>query len=222
MRKLSEAYDDLITPVIKKKNNINYNSIINQRRKKKSDIKSEKYIKKTFIFDTSQKRNRNNSNHILIKSKSINEIKNIKQIRNRINNYDTLSKNINQKNRDAKFSLINFNIFQDQYSTEEEIEKLIQKQIIEIYFNTSNKINPRINSIFLIKDKYYYRLNRMYYEQLSSYMEHRVNWELIEKNNDDEEYSNNEQKIRVNFEWKYYSNKLFYKKYKYNSSYPLR
>ncbi len=63
----------------------------------------------------------------------------------------------------------------------------------------------------------------MYYEQLSSYMEHRVNWELLENNNDDDdEYSYEENNVKVNFEWKYYSNKLCYKKYKYEPNYPLK
>ena len=60
------------------------------------------------------------------------------------------------------------------------------------------------NSIFLSKDRYYYKLNRMYYDQISTYMEHRVNWELIENNSDDDEYSYDEKKVRVNFEWRYY------------------
>ena len=62
----------------------------------------------------------------------------------------------------------------------------------------------------------------MYYEQLSSYMEHRLNWELLENEDEDDENAYEEKKLCANFEWKYYSNRLYYKKYKYNSSLPVK
>ena len=47
-------------------------------------------------------------------------------------------------------------------------------------------------------------------------MTHRINWELVENGDLDDSYS--EQKQFVNFEWKYYPNRLYYKKYKYNDT----
>ena len=45
----------------------------------------------------------------------------------------------------------------------------------------------------------------------------------MNKNYDDYfDYSYGEQKTFVNFEWKYYSNRLYYKKYKYNLSFPVK
>ena len=220
----NQRKNNKISPVIKKTNNIKYNTIFNQKRNINKIIKNvKKYNKNTFDYETSQKKNRNGSNPLLIKSKSINEINYIKHIENRIKNYNLLSKALNQnKNAVKLFSLIDLNVFKQQFSIEGEIEKLLSKKIIEIYFNTYQKIDLSKNSIFLSKDRYYYKLNRMYYDQISTYMEHRVNWELIENNSDDDEYSYDEKKVRVNFEWRYYSNKLYYKKYIYNSSYPLK
>ena len=46
----------------------------------------------------------------------------------------------------------------------------------------------------------------MYRNQLKEYFTHRINWKNISKNNDN----------TINFEWKYYSNKINYKEYKYD------
>ena len=54
---------------------------------------------------------------------------------------------------------------------------------------------------------------KMYKNQLKEYFSHRINWSIISNNNGD----NN-----ANFEWKYYSNRLNYKEYKYDSSVPLK
>ena len=54
----------------------------------------------------------------------------------------------------------------------------------------------------------------MYRNQFKEYFSHRINWEIIKGNN----YNND---ITINFEWKYYSNKLNYKDYKYDSSLPI-
>ena len=120
------------------------------------------------------------------------------------------------------FPLIKIENFREKYTNENEVEKNFSKKMIEIYFDLSKNINLKSNSLFLDRETYYYKLNKMYNDQLSLYMDHRINWELVETNNDDSIDLFEEQKITVNFEWKYYSNRLNYKKYKYNSSYPLK
>lgn len=169
-----------------------------------------------------QNRNRN-INHKLIKSKSNNIIKHTKQIKNRIKKCNILSKRINKPNKDIKiYPLLRIDNFREQYQIEEEVEKFFEKKMFEIYFDLSKKMNLKLNNKFIIRETYFYKVNKMYYEQLPLYMMHRLNWELIEKNNDEDENSSEEQKTVINFEWKYYSNRLYYKKYKYNSSYPIK
>jgi hypothetical protein len=94
--------------------------------------------------------------------------------------------------------------------------------MIELYFDLSKNIDITLNNRFIYRETYYYSINKMYYEQLPSYMSHRLNWELYDKNNDDNDDSYGEQKTFINFEWKYYSNRLYYKKYRYNSTLPIK
>ena len=58
-------------------------------------------------------------------------------------------------------------------------------------------------------DIYYYSINKMYINQISEYMNHRINWELITDKNE-------EKNLTINFSWRYYSNRINYNKYKYN------
>ena len=72
--------------------------------------------------------------------------------------------------------------------------------------------NLNITTINITSDKFYYTVNKMYRNQLPEYMKHRINWELI----DTKKINIQEQKnININFEWKYLSNRLNFKKYKY-------
>ena len=86
------------------------------------------------------------------------------------------------------------------------INNILNNKIIEFPLNIN--ISPR-NEIF------YYRVNKMYKNQFIKYMSHRINWEIIDNNN----IINSEQKF-ANFEWRYYSNRLYYKNYKYDFSLP--
>ena len=52
----------------------------------------------------------------------------------------------------------------------------------------------------------------MYRNQLKEYFSHRINWCLISNNNNE----------TINFEWKYFSNKINYKEYKYDSTIPIK
>jgi hypothetical protein len=71
------------------------------------------------------------------------------------------------------------------------------------------------NNISSDNDIFYFRINKMYRNQLIKYMSHRINWEIVDYYN----VNSQEQKF-INFEWKYYSNKLNYKNYKYDLTYP--
>ena len=58
-------------------------------------------------------------------------------------------------------------------------------------------------------DIYYYAVNKMYSSQIKEYMKHRINWVFVSSNNLDKN-------ITINFSWRYYSNKINYKKFQYN------
>ena len=219
-----DKINKIISPAIKKSKNNKYTTFFNPKNNK-NDNNIKKYHQKTLDLEILKKRkiNKNNNNQELIKSKSINQIKYLKHIQERVKQYNLMSRTLNQSNKGVKFPLIRIENFREQFSCDEEIEKLFSKKMIETYFYQSKKYNLKINSLFLNNEKYYYKLNKMYYDQLSLYMEHRLNWELIDNNNDDDSDSpNDEQNSKVNFEWKYYSNRLYYKKYKYNSTYSIK
>ena len=126
------------------------------------------------------------------------------------NKRSIFAKKLSIEKKDIKNLLINSNNYYKQYSSEKEIERLFKKKMI------INDFDRRFSS----GETFYYKLNRMYYDQLPNYMAHRTNWELVE--NDDLDDSFTEQKQLINFEWKYYPNKLYYKKYKYNDSTPIK
>ena len=210
--------NNMFSPVFKRTKNIKYNTIFNIKKERSfnNNIKTINKRKKT-DYEYSITRRNKNYNKTLIKSKSTNELKYINQMQNRIKQYKKMMKNLNNITKNIKlYPIIKTENFIEQYSNEEEVQNNFPNKMIEKYFYLSKKI------IFLNKDRYYYKLNKMYNEQLSMYMEHRVNWELIENYNDDSDCSYEEHKVKVNFEWKYYSNKLYYKKYKYNSSIPTK
>ena len=96
------------------------------------------------------------------------------------------------------------------YTQEKKIEKLFNKKMI------TNDFDRR----FSYYDTFYYKLNRMYCDQISLYMSHRINWELFDYDDFDDSFT--DQKQVINFEWKYYPNKLYYKKYKYDYSTPTK
>ena len=95
------------------------------------------------------------------------------------------------------------------YETKENVNKKYFSKLL-LSYNLTNNLN--MISINSPTEKYYYTINKMYRNQLPEYMKHRVNWELIEL----KKLSPQEQKnININFEWKYLSSKLNFKKYKY-------
>ena len=98
--------------------------------------------------------------------------------------------------------------FEHKYITQEDFEKKISKKIINypppIYISPNNS-----------NDKFYYFINKMYRNQLIEYMKHRINWELVVKINPEEQKT-------INFAWKYMSNRLNFKNYKYEVNKPCK
>ena len=77
------------------------------------------------------------------------------------------------------------------------------------------------NSLNSGSNIYYFNISKMYRKQMIDYMKHRINWKHIDYstlNNMNNSQKNNN--ININFEWKYYSNRLNYKKYKYSANIP--
>ena len=99
-------------------------------------------------------------------------------------------------------SILEKNKFYIKFKSFEEIDKKLSNK--EIHF-------PLNKNIFLKNDIYYFKISKMYRNQLKEYFTHRINWKNISKNNDN----------TINFEWKYYSNKINYKEYKYDPAVSL-
>ena len=119
---------------------------------------------------------------------------------NKINILKINKKSIFEKQKDE---LIITNNIHKKYSKLEDINEILSKKEINYLLNKNNLIN---------NDIYYYKLGKMYRNQLKEYFSHRINWCLISNNNNE----------TINFEWKYFSNKINYKEYKYDSTIPIK
>ena len=94
------------------------------------------------------------------------------------------------------------------YKKKEEITPKFSKNNIEYILINNSILNPN--------EKFYYYINKRYRNQLIKYMKHRINWEYI-----DSSYSK-ENNIVINFEWKYYCNKVNFKQFKYEQNSPIK
>ena len=101
------------------------------------------------------------------------------------------------------YPMIAINNYREKYIPIEYIENIVIKQINDFPLY---KIIPSNNY-----DIYYYALNKMYVSQMKDYMSHRINWEYIS-----ERQASSEKNVNINFSWRYYSNRIYYKKYKYD------
>ena len=101
------------------------------------------------------------------------------------------------------YPMIAINNYREKYIPIDYIENIVIKQINDFPLY---KIIPSNNY-----DTYYYALNKMYVSQMKDYMRHRINWEHIS-----ERQASNEKNVNINFSWRYYSNRIYYKKYKYD------
>ena len=119
---------------------------------------------------------------------------------NKINILKINKKSIFEKQKDE---LIITNNIHKKYSKLEDINEILSKKEINYLLNKNNLIN---------NDIYFYKLGKMYRNQLKEYFSHRINWCLISNNSNE----------TINFEWKYFSNKINYKEYKYDSTIPIK
>ena len=145
----------------------------------------------------------------LIKTFQLNKYK----IKNNINNINNNNKNY-YSNKIIPIKLpqmAEITHFLVKYSNKEMInEKFLSNKYIEYTLLNKNTINSN--------EKYYYKINKMYAKQLKEYMMHRINWIYADKNF----INNNPEPITINFQWKYYSNRLNFKDYKYEVNTPIK
>ena len=177
------------------------------------DEKNVKDLHSNIIYDNRNQINKNiklnsmekSNNNFFSKIYSIGGIKRMK-----LSKFFTKNKKYEYYNlrtrKSNNFSnlIIEKNRFNINFKNLEEIDKILSNT--EIHF-------PLNKNLFSKTDIYYFKLNKMYRNQFKEYFSHRINWELV---------SNNSSDITINFEWKYYSNKLNYKEYKYDPSLPLK
>ena len=171
----------------------------NKQKIKKGNSTDKKKRKNILNFSQFEKPNTNNyKTNRFFNSNSNNKI-NIKPL-------TMYFSNIKKRFRDPP-KLIPIKLIKDfkkKFFTEEQISKKLNKIL------NSYKILPSLNT----NETFYYFINKMYRNHLCEYMKHRINWELVTK-------KNNENKT-INFEWRYYSNRLFFKNYKYDSNTPSK
>ena len=183
----------------KDKNQLLFNSNINKNKNKlklvdyeyKYDKNLESKIKPKNLIQTFQ------INKYKIKNNNINN-----NLINR-NYYSNKSIPIKIPN------MTDINNFLIKYEDKEIIEnKYISNKYIEYVLLNKNVVNNI--------EKYYYKINKMYCKQLKEYMKHRTNWVYVDNNT----IANSNESITINFQWKYYSNRLNFKDYKYEQNTP--
>ena len=108
--------------------------------------------------------------------------------------------------RPKLYPMIQIDNFREKYISINELNNQLNKQDED----TEIKM-PLYKNMFSSNnnDIYYYAVNKMYSSQIKEYMKHRINWEFVSSNNLDKN-------ITINFSWRYYSNKINYKKFQYN------
>ena len=108
--------------------------------------------------------------------------------------------------RPKLYPMIQIDNFREKYISINELNNQLNKQDED----TEIKM-PLYKNMFSSNnnDIYYYAVNKMYSSQIKEYMKHRINWVFVSSNNLDKN-------ITINFSWRYYSNKINYKKFQYN------
>ena len=200
---------------IKIDNYINYNKFNNNKNKFSVNNYIDLYINK----------------HYYSKKAIINQKKDIKE-----NNKENFQ-HINNISLIKKFSIKTNNNLQDKNQKQKIILPLRRIDNFSINFRSNDEIsylflnkkiiNQAINLNIILKaprQNFYYYINKMYRNQLTKYMKHRINWKYTDYNIINNIKNNKDQKlnININFEWKYFSNRLNYNNYKYESYLPLQ
>ena len=113
------------------------------------------------------------------------------------------------------FPLTQVNNIHNNYNSQEYvIEKYFSKEIIPYQKCT---LPPLIGG--QASEKFYYTINKMYRKQLSEYMMHRINWEFMDTKS---KFFLENKNININFQWRYYSNRINFKNYKFDNGIPTR
>ena len=133
-----------------------------------------------------------------------------KELKNRKNERNSLSlsfpkKKIKKEYPPKLYPMIQINKYREKYITISDIENIVSKEKEEFPFSLMLYKNVSISNN---NDTYYYAVNKMYANQIKEYMRHRINWEYFSETD--------EKNITINFSWRYYSNRVNYKKFQYN------
>ena len=208
-----------------------------EKSNKKIDLSTRNRIDLKFLFNNDVKKNENkkiekkdiiiynrNKNNLKIvdyeykydknlesKMKPKNLIKTFQLKKYQLKNY--LNNNINYySNKNIPIKLPQMTDIKNllaNYDNKEAInKKYLSNKYIEYILLNKNTINST--------EKYYYKINKMYSKQLKEYMKHRINWIHADNNI----LNNSNESITINFQWKYYSNRLNFKEYKYEANTP--
>ena len=177
------------------------------------------------IFNNIAAINANNKKTIRLKYKEKNDNNSntkeglIQKIQNKINNNSTVGK-LKYIDNYLSFSLpkpyitkqfppkilamTKINNFKEKYNSIKDIDNFVVKKKEE--FPLYKKISTNNYDI------YYYSINKMYVNQIKEYMKHRINWMYISEKQIGSDFKN----ININFSWRYYSSRVYYKRYKYD------
>ena len=133
----------------------------------------------------------------------------------KINNYCSFTKTkfFNEKinNTNNNRQIVQVKKLKEKYIQKEEIIKLfLSKKIIQYVLN---------NNIILPTEQFYFYVNKKYRNKIIGYMKHRINWEHCEC---DDNLTKAEQIKNANLIWKYYSNRVNFKNYKYDLNVPMK
>ena len=179
----------------------NFNKSLNQ---KTNILKTFKKEKKDKSYEKNISKGNDQSKSKLTK----NYIHNLKQVNQPLK----LKKNFlmdnycvfNKKKIQPKLPQIaTVNSFKIKYHSIQEIISTFSEQKIEYVL---------YNNILYPNEKYFFYINKRYRYQLINYMKHRINWI----------YYDNNMNETINFEWKYFSNKVNFKKFKYEKNTPIK
>ena len=188
----------------------------NIENNKKSEKNDNKLIKKIMANNNESKKLKIENKENSFTYENRNNLKLIKNGRNKPNNLMQMLSQKKLKVRPKLSLMTKLDKFPTSYNSKEYIiRKYLSKKECPYNLNNNSNVNIIIDiekNINLPIEKYYYTINKMYRNQLPEYMKHRINWEYI----DSKKINLQEQKnININFEWRYLSSRLNFKKYKY-------
>ena len=181
-------------------------------------------INKLFAIYLKDKFKKYYSKKTIINVKKLKSLKK-EQIQDNINNYNVI-KDLTIKTSNSFHKNNIKNILSPLKRSLNISTKFRNNEDISYLFLNKKIINYSINSNIILNNQtqyFFYYINKMYRNQLIDYMAHRINWKFIDYNNISKIKINNEElKVNINFEWKYFSNRLNYKNYKFEPNIPIK